>query len=398
MIKNIISKKKKEYLSKLKKHVGINSTFKKNLKNLQNAYTAKLKNISKPNFQNQINITKNYIKNKYSSEKIVNFLENQVQKPKQLLVQSQDWLEQKVKNRENDVLLSQTSYWASSITWTLMGGTAFGIIWLGFAKTEEIVIAQGKLEPINNVVEVQIPIGGVVETILAKEGEYVSKDQILLKLNKETPESRFNSSKEILELNKNILKKFEFLLEEGAISEIQLIQQKIRVSELENNYVENKFSLTLQDIKAPISGKIFDLKPSAKGFVGTRSEPIMKIVPVENLSAKIEINSNSIGFVKTGMKTDISIDSFPASDFGVIQGTVKSIGSDALPPEPGQGKGYRFPATISLDTQTLKIKNGNELPLTAGMSLTANVKLRKVSYLQLLLGTFQDKAKSLREI
>jgi len=33
-----------------------------------------------------------------------------------------------------------------------------------------------------------------------------------------------------------------------------------------------------------------------------------------------------------------------------------------------------------------------------GMSLTANVKLRKVTYLQLLLQNFRDKAESLRRI
>ena len=46
----------------------------------------------------------------------------------------------------------------------------------------------------------------------------------------------------------------------------------------------------------------------------------------------------------------------------------------------------------------LKIKNGNSLPLQTGMSLTANIKLRKVSYLQLLLSNFQQKADSLREL
>jgi hemolysin D len=44
------------------------------------------------------------------------------------------------------------------------------------------------------------------------------------------------------------------------------------------------------------------------------------------------------------------------------------------------------------------LKSGQILPLKVGMSLTANIKLHKVSYLQLLLGGFQDKAKSLREI
>jgi len=38
------------------------------------------------------------------------------------------------------------------------------------------------------------------------------------------------------------------------------------------------------------------------------------------------------------------------------------------------------------------------LPLQVGMSLRASIKLRKVSYLQLLLGSFKDKADSLRKI
>ncbi len=338
------------------------------------------------------------VQSEYNSNKIKEIIKIQLQKPKEFLESSQDWLENKVKDRQNDVLLIQSQNWAKSITWSLIGGTTFGIIWLSLAKTEEIVIAQGILEPINSVIEVQIPVGGIVEEILIEEGDLVSKNDILLKLNNEMNQGRFNSTEKILELNKDILKKFKSLVEEGAISELQFLQQEIKVAELESKYIDNQVSLKFQNIKAPISGKIFDLKPTSKGFVGTRSEPILKIVPEESLAAKIEINSNSIGFIKPGMTTDISIDSFPASDFGVIQGTIKSIGSDALSPDPSQGKGYRFPATIILNSQTLKIKKGTELPLQAGMSLTANVKLRKVSYLQLLLGTFQDKAESLREI
>jgi HlyD family secretion protein len=61
-------------------------------------------------------------------------------------------------------------------------------------------------------------------------------------------------------------------------------------------------------------------------------------------------------------------------------------------------QGYSFPAVIKLDSQQLKIKNGKPLPLQVGMSLTANIKLRSVSYLQLLLNTFQNKTDSLREL
>ena len=82
----------------------------------------------------------------------------------------------------------------------------------------------------------------------------------------------------------------------------------------------------------------------------------------------------------------------------MIKGKVTRIGSDALTPEPSLRKGFRFPADIKIESQSLTLKNGKTLPLQAGMSLTANVKLRKVSYLQLLLGTFRDKADSLRSM
>jgi HlyD family secretion protein len=123
----------------------------------------------------------------------------------------------------------------------------------------------------------------------------------------------------------------------------------------------------------------------------------MKIVPFNNLKANVEIDSSKIGFVKVGRPADISIDSFPAVDFGVLHGTVKRIGSDALAPDQLK-QTYRYPAEIQLNSQQLQLRSGQRLPLQVGMSLTANIKLRKVSYLQLLLGEFKDKSESLRQL
>ena len=125
----------------------------------------------------------------------------------------------------------------------------------------------------------------------------------------------------------------------------------------------------------------------------------MKIVPRKTLEAKVEIPSSKIGFVKVGKMVELSIDSFPARDFGVLEGEVKSIGSDALPPNSQENRPeYRYPAIIKLANQQLKLKGNKELQLQVGMSLTSNIKLRKVSYLQLLLGTFKEKVDSLGKI
>ena len=53
------------------------------------------------------------------------------------------------------------------------------------AKTEEIVVAQGKLEPTAGVRDIQIPVNGVVETLNVEEGERVTKGQLLLTLDPE---------------------------------------------------------------------------------------------------------------------------------------------------------------------------------------------------------------------
>jgi HlyD family secretion protein len=53
---------------------------------------------------------------------------------------------------------------------------------------------------------------------------------------------------------------------------------------------------------------------------------------------------------------------------------------------------------IALNSQQLKLKSGISLPLQVGMSLTANIKLRKVTWLQLLLGEFKNKTDSLKQL
>ena len=183
-----------------------------------------------------------------------------------------------------------------------------------------------------------------------------------------------------------------------------ILEQQIKVIdseilELQARKTEAKVLLEYKSLKAPVDGLVFDLKPTTSGFVAQSSEPIMKIVPFSKLEADIKIPSSKIGFVKLGMPVEISIDSFPANDFGSLKGEVESIGSDVLESEVSSDQlGPYFPGRIKLDTQTLKLKNGRVLPLQVGMSLKANIKLRRVSYLKLLLGTFKDKSDSLKQI
>ncbi len=340
-----------------------------------------------------------YIKNnKYiQSSKILNFNINALDQTN-LIEKLQDKLEYFFQSDVNQVVLRQSTFWAKSITWVLMGSTAFAVGWISIAKTDEVVIALGKLEPKGGVIVIQMPLEGVAREILITEGEKVQKGQILIKLDTEITASKNKALQIELGYNQTILEKLKYLATEGAVSELQVIEQKAKINNIQNEIKTNLVRLRYQEIVSPADGTVFDLKPNGPGYVARSTEPVLKIVPNNNLLAKIEIDSRTIGFVKTGKKADISIDSFPASDFGVLKGTLTKIGSDALPPIPAQGKGYRFPAEITLEKQYLKIKSGEKLPIQTGMSLTANIKLRKVTYIQLLLNKFTKKTESLKSI
>jgi hemolysin D len=374
---------------------------------------------------------------------------------------AQNALERRVQTNREELGLQQSRFLVRTIIWVLLGTTGAAVAWLALAKTDEVVVAPGKLEPVGDVKTVQMPVGGVLDQMLVKDGQRVKKGQILLRLDSEATVDREVSIRQgiaakqqqfqlklvelrryqtlndteqqvlqrNLELEKQILLRFESLQKSGATAELQYLQQRNKVREIEgeitktqvdrlrqiaileqavqqlqgeladlrSKLTEMSVNIRYQDLRSPVDGVVFDLKPKGPGFVAQTSEPVMKIVPFSALQAKVEIESSDIGFVRLGRPADISIDSFPSTDFGVLQGTLSSIGSDALPPDELK-QVYRFPATVKLNSQQFRLKSGQVLPLQVGMSLTANIKLRKVSYLQLLLGSFQDKAKALSEI
>lgn len=381
--------------------------------------------------------------------------------PLRLFRQAQNSLEQRVGSGHQQVAVKQSPQMVRMVVWVLMGTTAFGVGWLAFAKTEEVVTAPGKLQPIGDVKTVQMPQGGVLKQMLVKEGQRVSKGDVLLRLDNEASVDResgldksiaakrkeltlkqteFDRYLEInqteqqvavstLELDREVLQRLELLRRAGGVAELQYLQQQTKVkqdegdvskaridrlrqsailrqqiqslkgelADLSTRLTESKVANRYQAIRSPVDGVVFDLKPTGAGFVGQGSEPVMKIVPFDALQAKVEVPSSKIGFVRLGQSVDVSIDSFPASDFGVLQGAIKRIGSDALPPDQMK-QDYRYPVNVSLKSQTLKLSSGQRLPLQVGMSLTANIKLRKVTYLQLLLSDFKDKTDSLKKI
>ena len=123
-----------------------------------------------------------------------------------LLKQAQTALEQRVASKMHDeAVLQQSRLWMQSITWGLIGTTCFGVAWLSLAKTEEIVVANGKLQPIGSVKEIQMPLGGIAEAILVNDGDRVKAGQVLMRLDTEATEQKRKSLQDSLQLRQQQL-------------------------------------------------------------------------------------------------------------------------------------------------------------------------------------------------
>ncbi|MFM7239672.1 MAG: HlyD family secretion protein, partial [Cyanobium sp.] len=242
-----------------------------------------------------------------------------------LLRAAQDAIERRVTSSQGGMALQQSRFLARTITWVLVGTAAAGLAWLALARTDEVVVAPGKLQPIGDVKTVQMPVGGVLEEMLVKEGQRVSKGQVLLRLDNEATLDRRKAtldtirSKEQqlqlkqlemqryfdlndteqqtlqrnLELELNILDRLEQLQKEGAVQELQYLQQRNKVQEvrgeleklaqdrkrqeailrqakaqldgeladLRSKLTELSINIRYQDVRSPVDGLVFDLKP-----------------------------------------------------------------------------------------------------------------------------------------
>jgi hemolysin D len=173
-----------------------------------------------------------------------------------------------------------------------------------------------------------------------------------------------------------------------------ILENDKKIADMDSQFQQTSQLLKYSDVKSPADGIAFEIKANHPGVVVTAAEPMMKVVPQEDLIAKVTLTNRDIGFVKQGMTVDVRVDSFPFSEFGDIKGELVWVGSDALPPTQIQPN-YTFPAKIKLKRQSLKIK-GKAIPLQSGMSLSANIKVRDRKVIDVFTEQFTKGMESLK--
>lgn len=159
---------------------------------------------------------------------------------------------------------------------------------------------------------------------------------------------------------------------------------------------------------APVAGSVQQLSVHTIGQVVTTGQQLMIVVPK---GTKLEVEANLLnrdkGFVREGQEARIKVETFDFTKYGVIDGVVTNVSDDAVslaqnqqtpgqaqPPAAAVSGASVFPVRIALSRETIRIE-GNEIQLTPGMSVVAEVKTgnrRVIEYLLSPLLKVRDEA------
>jgi hemolysin D len=127
----------------------------------------------------------------------------------------------------------------------------------------------------------------------------------------------------------------------------------------------------LLKLTAPVDGTVQQLTVHTIGGVVPAAQPLMQIVPRENVvEVEAFLENKDVGFVQPGQEAEVKVDAFDYTKYGTLHARVKHVSQDAIPDDK---KGLIYSSKITLNENSL-IVDGKTLPLAAGMAV--NVEIR----------------------
>ena len=210
----------------------------------------------------------------------------------------------------------------------------------------ETVIANGKIYPVLQV-HISAEVSGEIIELRVKEGQFVHRGDLLLKINPKTPLAYLNQSKASYEASRASVttsaanlekaeaefKRNKELFDRKLISDSDFINFKVGLDiaraqlesaghsvELAKASVDSaQDSLDKTTIEAPLDGTITKLNSQlgerVLGTVQNAGTEIMTISDLSQMEARVDIGEMDIVLLKPGQKAKLEVDSFKDKKF-----------------------------------------------------------------------------------
>jgi hemolysin D len=178
-----------------------------------------------------------------------------------------------------------------------------------------------------------------------------------------------------------------------------LAKSEQKAGGLAQDLIKAEQKTKLQLLTAPVDGVVQQLAIHTVGGVVTPAQSLLVVVPSDSrLEIEAMVSNRDIGFVRAGQETEIKVDTFNFTRYGLLHGEVISVSQDAIVRDrPGdrplgaqnetsepKGQELNYSARISLDRAQMQVDD-RLVNLSPGMAVTVEIKTGSRTILSYLL-------------
>ncbi len=185
---------------------------------------------------------------------------------------------------------------------------------------ERYITLQGVVEA-NKIVQVSSEVPGRIMRLKVREGDRVKRGQLLAVLDLELLNKQIAEIETRLSLARDIYNRQKRLWDQNIGSEVQYLQAKNNVDQLETNLETLRYQQTKANIYAPISG-VIDMELIKQGEIVNTGMPIVQILNTSDLKVSTDLPERYLTIARKGAK--VALD-FPAIDL-VMDGKITLLG------------------------------------------------------------------------
>jgi RND family efflux transporter MFP subunit len=161
---------------------------------------------------------------------------------------------------------------------------------------------------------------GTIQRVSVREGQRVSKGQVLVSLDASITRNTIAELKTNLELATSIFERQSKLWEQKIGTEVQYLQAKNNKESIERRLATANSQLDQAIIRAPFSGNVDEVM-AREGELCTPGMPLLRITSQDDMYITADVSERFIGQFKAGDKVEVF---FPAQD-KALASTVASV-------------------------------------------------------------------------
>lgn len=169
-------------------------------------------------------------------------------------------------------------------------------------------------------------VPGRVAAVPVKEGQAVSRGELLLRLENTTQQLQLRQAQAALDALNAELARVQTLIQAGALPEKTLRDMKTQILQAELARDLAKYAYDLTVLKSPLDGVVTAVKAAEGELVGTTM--VMAVLSREGVTVQAVADEGQLQYLSPGMAVQVRV---PAVSAAPIPGSLFSVSQTAIP-------------------------------------------------------------------